>query len=365
MNLAIVNSIRAYGGGEKWVLRASVGLRDRGVSVTVLGHPGGALSERCPAAGIPFLPVLLRHDVSPAAVLGLARALRKAAPDVVIFCNERAARVGVLSAALLGGKRPRLVYRNGLEGSFKNKAHNRLLVGPRISRWVVNAAALREELAGFGWIPPERIRVIYNGVDPRPVQEADPTGLRHELRAGDQDVVLLTAARLVPEKGHAALLEVLSRLRGTSGFQWWVAGEGSEAASLAARVAETGLADRVRFLGFRSDVPRLLRAADVLCHPSRREGAPNVVLEGMVAGLPVVGVAAPGTAELVVQGGTGLLAPIDDLDTLAAHLSAVLNDPALRRRLGEAGRERARTEFSEERSAQRWLELLTEVVERG
>ncbi len=366
MKLAIVNSIRAFGGGEKWALHTAAGLRRRGFVAAILGHPGGALAERCPAARIPFRPVLLRHDVSPAAVLSLARALRQERPDATIFCNERAARVGVLAALLAGIQTP-LVYRNGLEGSFKNKAHNRLLVGPRICRWVVNAGALRRELESFGWISPDRIRVVYNGVNPGSVDTApDPLPLREQLGAAPEDVVLLTAARLVPEKGHAALLEVLARVAPRSGrWLWWIAGEGSEAGALRGRAEELGLTDRLRFLGFRTDVPRLLRAADILCHPSRREGAPNVVLEGMAAGLPVVGVAAPGTAELVQEGRTGLLAPVGDTHALERHVVALLESAELRRRLGEAGRERARSEFSEEQSLNRWAELLTEVIQRG
>ncbi|HEU4753608.1 MAG TPA: glycosyltransferase family 4 protein [Armatimonadota bacterium] len=365
MRVAIINSIRAYGGGEKWVLRAAAGLRARGAAVTVICAPESDLERRCREASIESHPVLLRHDVSPSAVLGLAGALRKLAPQVAICCNERAARIGALSARLLPRQVP-LVYRNGLEGSFKNRAHNRLLVNPRIARYVTNSVAVRDELLAFGWISSERVKVIYNGVDPAPVEGADPSGVREELGAGAEDLVALTAARMVPEKGHALLLDVAAELIPRfPRLQIWLAGEGPETEGLQARSEAPPLKGHVRFLGFRTDVPRLLRAADLLVHPSRREGAPNVVLEAMVAGLPVVGVAAPGTAELVREGQEGLLAPIGDRDGLRARLEAVLADEGLRRRLGEAGRQRARTEFTEERSADRWLALLEEVKADG
>lgn len=364
MRIAIVNSIRAYGGGEKWVLRAAHCLSRRGISVRVLGDPEGELGCRCPAAGVPFTPVRLNRCslFSGARVLG--QALSAGPPDAVICCNERAVRLAAL-AKLLSGSRLRqlpLIYRNGLEGSFKNKPLNRFLVAPRVDRFVVNAEATRAELERFGWIPHQKLRLIYNGVDPTLVEQADPAGLREELGAGPDDVVVLAAARLVPEKGHALLLEALGRIELVNRPMLWIAGEGPELDALTSQVQRLGLARWVRLLGFRSDISRLLRAADLLCHPSRREGAPNIVLEAMVAGLPVVGLAASGTVELVQDGVTGLLSPSEDVEGLARNLDQLVQDPSRRERLGKAGRQRALTEFTEARSTDRWLELLAEVT---
>src|SRR4029077_1011946 len=101
-----------------------------------------------------------------------------------------------------------------------------------------------------------------------------------------------------------------------------------------------GLDDKVRFLGHRDDVPRLLAASDLLVLPSLYEGLPNVVLEAMRFRKPVVATAAPGTTEVVVDGETGLLVPVKTPTALAKAIRAVLRDPSLARRLGEAGRTR-------------------------
>jgi glycosyltransferase involved in cell wall biosynthesis len=101
----------------------------------------------------------------------------------------------------------------------------------------------------------------------------------------------------------------------------------------------------------------MCRAADVLCHPTRREGIPNVVREAMVAGMAVVATAASGTPEIVTHGETGLLSPVNDEAALRANLKRVLEEPDLRARLGRAGRERALREFTEEQCARRWVEL--------
>jgi glycosyltransferase involved in cell wall biosynthesis len=364
LRIAIINSIRAYGGGEKWVLRAAHCLSQRGVTVRVLGDPDGELGRRCPSSGIPFAAVRLNRCSLLSGATALGRALRTDLPDAVICCNERAARLAALAAALPGsgvGRLP-IIYRNGLEGSFKNKPFNRLLVAPRIARYVVNAEATRAELQRFGWISHQKLRLIYNGVDPAPVDQADPQRLRAELDAGPDEVVVFSAARLVPEKGHALLLDALSRIDVGLRPLLWIAGEGPEQAALMAQVQRLELARWVRLLGFRSDIPRLLRAADLLCHPSRREGAPNIVLEAMVAGLPVVGLAASGTMELVQDGVTGLLSPVEDGEGLARNLEQLVREAPLRERLGKAGRQRALTEFTEARSTDRWMQLLAEVI---
>lgn len=360
MKIALVDAIRFYGGGEKRVLRGAHEFQRRGHAVTVVGQPGAELGERCQESGIPYVPVAFGRYYAPATVFGLDRALDGLRPDTLVCYDERSLRVAAVASRFR--RRAPLVFYYGLEGSFKNKPFNRVVVGPRVSRWIANAHAIGEELLSFGWIDRDRLRVIYDGVDPAPILQADPAGVRQELGAGPDDVVVLTVARLVPEKCHGLLLQALAGLDGRYPFQSWIAGEGPEAEALRAQVERLGLEGRVRLLGFRPDVPRLLRAADMLCHPSRREGAPNAVREAMVAGLPVVATAASGTPELMVEGETGLLSPVGDAGALSRNLARVLADGSLRRRMGEAGRERALREFSEDLCAERWLEVLSEAA---
>jgi glycosyltransferase involved in cell wall biosynthesis len=189
--------------------------------------------------------------------------------------------------------------------------------------------------------------------------QADPRGVREQLGTQPGAVVCLTVARLVAGKGHELLLQAFARLASRfPELDLWFAGDGPELEALRARAEGLGVAARVQFLGFRRDVPRLLRAADLLCHPSRKEGAPNSVREAMAAGLPVAAVAASGTPELMVEGETGFLSPVDDVPKLAANLERLVSSRELRARMGEAGRRRALAEFSENVCTERWLALL-------
>jgi glycosyltransferase involved in cell wall biosynthesis len=134
-------------------------------------------------------------------------------------------------------------------------------------------------------------------------------------------------------------------------------GDGPERQAIEELVRRERLASHVRLLGLRSDVPRLLAAADVFLLTSLSEGIPLTVIEAMAAGLPVVSTRAGGVGEVVDDGRSGLLAAVGDDAVLAEHLLRLARDPALRRRLGSSGRERARAFFSERLMHARYVEL--------
>jgi glycosyltransferase involved in cell wall biosynthesis len=118
------------------------------------------------------------------------------------------------------------------------------------------------------------------------------------------------------------------------------------------------LARRIRFLGYRGDVPALMRAADIFTLPSHREGMPRSVIEAMMSGLPVVGTNIRGTREEVIEGETGALVPVDDAPALAAAFGRLRRDPALRRSWGDAGRARALALYREALVIERQLRAL-------
>src|SRR5262249_51466003 len=139
-------------------------------------------------------------------------------------------------------------------------------------------------------------------------------------------------------------------------------GEGPEEPKVRDVVRELNLEERVRFLGLRKDVARLLGAADVFLLTSTSEGIPLTVIEAMAAGLPVVGTRLGGMAEGGEDGSTGLLTPSGDAAGLAGHLGKLAEDPALRRRMGERGRERARERFSEARMHEAYARVYEEMA---
>jgi glycosyltransferase involved in cell wall biosynthesis len=212
------------------------------------------------------------------------------------------------------------------------------------------------------------VQAIGNGVDParfHPPADAgdaaDRARLRRELGTDPDTVVIVMIGRLVREKGY---LELFAAMRDVDA-ELWVIGErlaSDHDASIDATLAEVAtdpvLHRRVKLLGYRQDVPALLRAADVFTLPSHREGMPRSVIEAMMTGLPVVATSIRGIREEVVHDETGYLVPVRDHGALAAALARVAGDRDLRARLGHAGRRRALDLYDEHRVIDRQLDLL-------
>jgi glycosyltransferase involved in cell wall biosynthesis len=192
------------------------------------------------------------------------------------------------------------------------------------------------ELYGF-----EPAATIPNGIDTEAFRRP---GVRNEWRRangfGEDDLLVVSVARLDPQKNPLGLIAAFARaLGGDSRRHLLMAGDGSlrEAARTAA--AHHGLGDRVHFLGVRPDVAEILSACDIFALASNWEGSPVSVMEAMAAGLPVIATAVGGVPELVVRGKTGLLAQAGDMEAIARALAELAGDSDLRRALGAAGRQ--------------------------
>ncbi len=211
------------------------------------------------------------------------------------------------------------------------------------------------------------IEPIGNGVDParfRPAEdgETERKALRAEMGASSEDVVVLMVGRLVAEKGYPELFEAMKQL---DGVHLWVVGkrlESDHASSVVEAIEgiqqDPALTERIRFLDYRDDVNRLMRAVDIFTLPSHREGMPRSIIEAMMTGLPVVATDIRGCREEVIDGETGFLVPVRDAKALTAALFKLADDTALRRQMGDAGRARALDLYDEAKVIDRQLKRL-------
>ncbi len=185
--------------------------------------------------------------------------------------------------------------------------------------------------------------------------------LRAEFGASEDDCVITAVSRLVRHKGHPELLRAMEATPDNAVL--WVVGErlasdhGEDLDPHFAR-AEAALGQRVKRLGYREDIPAILAASDVFCLPSHFEGLPMSIIEAMLTGLPVVATDIRGPREQVKDGETGFLVPPMTDAPLAAALSRLARDPALRARMGAAGQAMALEKFDETKVVGRTVELL-------
>lgn len=302
-----------------------------------------------------------------AATAELYRLFRRLAPDIVHTHNPKPGIYGRLAARAAGV--PLIVNtQHGLYAQPADRPARRLPVYA-LERLAAACSDLEliqnpedlETLARLG-VPRQRLRLLGNGVDLErfhPPSEELRNQVRTELGVDRDQVLVGAVGRLVWEKGYAELFRAAKRmLARRSDLVVAVAGpfDADKGDPLTpGDVAAAGAAG-VRFLGHRDDPERLYAAFDVYVLASHREGFPRSAMEAAASGLPIVATDIRGCREVVDHDRTGLLVPIRDDAALEAAIDSLADDPAARRRLGEAAAGKARAEFDQRRVIQRTLE---------
>jgi glycosyltransferase involved in cell wall biosynthesis len=205
-------------------------------------------------------------------------------------------------------------------------------------RVVANSALTARLLVEAERIPAVRVVELPNFVDERAFShvEAEVRSARRRSWGVPQEAFLVgTVARLAPVKNHAMLLRALSRL--SEDVHLVIIGEGPAREAIESLVRELDLGSRVHFTGQLLEATNLHQFFDVSAHCSRSEGFPNSIMEALAAGCPVIATPVGGIPEVIVDRETGLLVPVDDSETFAAHVRELRRDPSLCRRLSEAG----------------------------
>jgi len=218
---------------------------------------------------------------------------------------------------------------------------------------VANTEDIADWIVGQGW-PAGRVSCIPNFAAAPP--DAAPVD-RASLDTPEDAPLLLAMGRLHENKAHDISLQALVQLPEAI---LWIAGVGPLEAKLKGMAEALGVANRVRFLGWRTDPSALYRTADICVFPSRFEPLGNVVIQSWAHGLPVIAAASQGPKALIQDGGDGLLVPVDDADALAAGVRRLLAEPMLRARLAAAGGARVEAEFSEAAVVAQWKALFAD-----
>ncbi|MCZ7585287.1 MAG: glycosyltransferase [Deltaproteobacteria bacterium] len=205
--------------------------------------------------------------------------------------------------------------------------------------------------------------MIPSGITPVPRDDKTRAAMRKELGASDNDRLIGVVAELVPHKGHRFLLDAMPEVaRGHAESRLVVVGDGPLRSELEGRAADLNLVKKVRFLGRREDVPRLLNAFDLFVMPSVTEGLGTSILDAMSAGVPVVATDAGGIPEIVRAAETGLIAKAGDASSLARALRAALANPDAARERAERAAAMVGADYTAEATAQKTLAYYREIL---
>ena len=345
----------AVGGAEHHLLDLSVGLRELGARIEVIVPRAGPLSERLQKAGFAWRCIeMVRpvgnddYAIDPAALRAFEAYFCQRRPDVVhshlypahLHASLAARRAGV---PLIVRTVHTLVVRDA---------------DPRIARAtgchtiaVAEAVLRRHEQAG---VPRDRLHLIYNGVEPAPVEEA----------AGRTPGLLGTVSRLSPEKGVDVLLRAVGEARRERpDIRLLVAGQGPELPALERLAADLAITPAVEFVGHLEDVNGFLRQLDLFVLASREEACPMVALEAMATSTPVLATAVGGVPEVVGHDRSGWLVPPNDPQAFATAIVSLIDDPQRLRHYGREGRAMVERTFTRERMVRETFNLYGSLLE--
>ena len=326
------------------------GLAARGHRVAIVSRPEGDVPARAREEGLDFIPLPLKHEFDFGSARRLARVFDERAVDVV-HAHKGIAHSVALFATYFARRRPVIVVNRGV--SFPLDAFNRIKYHVRMDAAVTVCEDIKKVIVASGRLPPERVNVIYAGVDLSRFDPAKADGARVRREWGaEPGETLLVQVGAREWKGWKDLVRAAALL--AADFPKLktavVACENdAKMAEVSAFAREAGIADRVLTIGFRSDMPDVLAAADIVADLSYEGlGITGTLREAMALGKPVIASAAGGNPELVVDGESGLLVPPRDPAAMAAAVRRLLTDPALSARLARGGRQRVEAGFSSE-----------------
>jgi len=358
--VAFVIEALTVGGAEQLLVAMANSLVRRGwqvhmICLTEAGELASALD-----LGVTRHVLDKRPGVDLTLPLKLRRLIRRIGPRSV---NSHLWVANVWTRASLVGTGIPIVVTEHNRDSWKPRHYR--MIDRRLASLTRTLVAVSEDTARFYredvGIRPALVRVINNGIDTLRYAGGDGIALHAQWAPGDE-FLIGSIGRLVPQKNHARLLDMMARLvaDGLSQARLVIVGDGPERAALEARIDELGLRDVVTLAGQRDDVPDVLAAFDVLVLSSDREGHPLTALEAQAAGTPVVLTDAGGSADAVAIDGDergGFLVP-QDPQALADAVRRLAEDRPLRERMAAFARRHALANFDQEHMVERYVALL-------
>lgn len=343
MKILHVETGRHLYGGPQQVIYLISALVERGHDCTLVCPPDSGIDMAARLKGLTVRNLFCAGDLDLPFAYRLVQFLQETRPDIV-HCHSRR------GADVLGGLAASFADIPAVVSRRVDNTEMRLVAALRyrpFKKIIAISEAIRQVLLDHD-IDDQRIEVIRSAVDIEQLgRTPDCAAVRDEFGVPQDTFVIAAAGQLIPRKGHRFLLQAAAELsKSTRDFRVIIFGEGYLNNQLRAQAASLGLGDIVQFAGFRDDLDDYMGCVDLFVHPATQEGLGVIALKAAGAAVPVVGFAAGGMPEAVVDGETGVLVPAEDVAALTAAIARFMDDDGMRASMGAAGRKRMQNEFS-------------------
>jgi len=338
-----------HGGAETAFVDMCIAMQEAGMDIEVATRANDVRVPRLEQAGIPVHTMPFGGPIDIFTGWKLGRVIKNFSPLIVQTWMSRAAQKTPNWTSIKTPQRYLVASRLGGYYKVKNFKSTDYFttITPDIKRHLVD-----------GGITEDHIRAINNFAETEPVIK--PVS-KADFDTPEDAPVLLSLGRLHTSKAYDILLKALVDLPGVYS---WIAGEGPQRAELEKLAADMGVADRVRFLGWRTDRSALLRACDICVFASRVEPFGTVFAQAWAENVPVIVSDADGPRQFCRDGEDSLMVPKNDAGALASVIRRLINDKNLRQKLIENGQKRYQNEFTKEKSVAAYLDFFIEILKR-
>ncbi|MCF8384106.1 MAG: glycosyltransferase [Chlorobium sp.] len=337
MNFLFLNSARnGWGGNEKWTLLATGALAKK--NGVFLAYRDPLLGERFSVKKfrLPFIA-----EIDPLTLFGLVRIILRERIDVLIPTKRKDYVLAGLASRMCGTAN---ILRLGIDRPMKDSLLQKLIYDTFTDGIIVNAEKIKRTLQQTSWIMPDKIRVIYNGLDCREMEKSS-----HENYPEPFAFTIISAGTLIARKGFDFLLRSFARfLELTPGAQAGlvIAGDGPQREELEHLAGTLNIGEKVLFTGFLQNPYPLMKTSDVFVSTSKSEGLSNALIEGMFLECVPVSTFSGGASEIIEEDINGFLVSYGDQEKLAAILSELYLNPAKRRAVAVAAHRTVSQKFS-------------------
>lgn len=361
LKVLLLQDTTNYAGTEAHVFILAKNLaKHTDVSPIVGVTASGELHMRCAAGSIPYRVLPKTPGMcNLAGIMAVAKMLRNHDVDVVHAHNGRTSLVAVCAKKLASKGRvvltqhfiePDYVNRRGPAGILAGLIHKFIL--RNVDQHICISEAVKSTFLGRqeqAVVNRDSVHIVNNGVDDV-YSRLDRTQCREQvlsyLNLPATTKLILCVSRLEPEKDVQALLSSLVNIDKAIPYHCLIVGDGSERTQLESFVRKVKIDDRVSFLGYRADVPNIMKASDLFVLPCPAEGFGLVIAEAMFAGLPVVAINHGGPVEIVICQETGLLVPRNDIMSMSDAIGELLENTSQSLAMGVKGQQRAQTVYA-------------------
>ncbi|MCI0434938.1 MAG: glycosyltransferase family 4 protein [Gemmatimonadetes bacterium] len=336
MNVLHLSSERTWRGGEQQIAYLIHESAKLGARSHVACRRGSAFEGHCQREQIPHTSLAFANETDLGTAWAIRELCRRRSFDLLHLHTGHSHAIGVWSH-ILGSRVPMILHRR-VDFPVRSNPLSRLKFNFRGIRRIICVSNRTREVLQPSLRNPGVCRTVYDGIDPARFENAANHGILHrEYGLSPQEKIVANISAIAPHKDHPTFLETADRVvRAGVAARFFIIGGGAGREELRRQVDERRLGSHVFLTGHRNDIAEIFREIDVFLMTSSQEGLGTTILDAFCNRVPVVATAGGGIPEIVRHEETGLLAPVGDADTLAAHVRALLGDADHARRLTEA-----------------------------